>query len=776
MPFSETFFLNSPAFHKGAFLLALRAGMVIVVKYFGQHDFFLISKNKAIIKKMQNKHQSFFATCPKGIEEILQHEIVSLGIPKVKQTRSGVYFKGDLRAAYKVCLWSRLANRVLLPLARFDAKTPDDLYSQVYDLIQWNDHLSPEERIAVDFTANHANTFHSHYAALRVKDAIADQFRDRFGHRPSVDTEKPDIRINVFMKKDLAQVSLDLSGDSLHKRGYRMEGGIAPLKENLAAAILVRANWPELAQKGAPLVDPLCGSGTLLIEGALMAMDRAPGLLRPSFGFTKWKQHDPVAWRELLTEAASRAEKGIQRASGNFFGFDANREAISQAIANADRAGVANAVSFHTQELKTLTAPTTEIPGLLIANPPYGERMGKKTDLENLYKTLGDRLQQHFHNWSAGVFTAYPDLAKKMGTRAKKQYHLFNGPIPCKLLNFDILEKWVMHERLPGRPLSQARKAPELGPAAEMFQNRLKKNLRIIGKWARKEGITCYRLYDADMPEYAVAIDVYDDHLHVQEYSAPASVSPENAKKRLKQVLAALPGVLGTPPEKIIFKIRERKKGGSQYERFDSRARFSEVRENGLRFLVNLTDYLDTGLFLDQRLLRQRIRKEASGKRVLNLFCYTAAATVYAAAGGAAATTSVDMSKTYLNWAQKNLALNHFRNPDHALVRADCLEWVGACKDRYDLIYLDPPTFSNSKRMENAFDIQRDHVQLLIRALHLLAPKGVMIFSCNRRKFKMDQEILDRWDVKDITRPTIPRDFQRNPNIHKAFEIRKRAY
>ena len=721
---------------------------------------------------MPNK-QSFFATCPKGIDEVLHHEILSLGIPNVKQTRSGVYFKGDLRAAYKVCLWSRLANRVLLPLARFEAKTPDDLYAQVYDLIQWHDHLNPSERIAVDFTANHANTFHSHYAALRVKDAIADQFRDRFGCRPSVDTEKPDIRINVFMKKDLAQVSLDLSGDSLHKRFYRMEGGKAPLKENLAAAILVRANWPELAQIGAPLVDPLCGSGTLLIEGALMAMDRAPGLLRPSFGFTKWKQHDPVAWQALLEEAKARAEKGIQRTPQIFFGFDRSPEIIAQAEANAVHAGVENVISFHVQDIQTLTAPDTKVPGLLIANPPYGERMGKKTNLENLYKTLGDRLKEHYKGWSAGVFTASPDLAKKMGIRAKKQYHLFNGPIPCKLLNFDIQEKWVMHERLPGRPLSQARKTIDIDPASEMFQNRLKKNLRIIGKWARKEGITCYRLYDSDMPEYAVAIDVYQDHLHVQEYRAPASVSPEKAKERLKQVLTVLPEVLRTPPEKIIFKVRERKKGDLQYERFDSRGRFFEVNENGLRFLVNLTDYLDTGLFLDQRLLRQRVRKEASGKRVLNLFCYTATATVYAASGGATTTKSVDMSKTYLSWAKKNLALNHCDGPNHQLVQADCLEWIAASKDAYDLIYLDPPTFSNSKRMNTAFDIQRDHVQLLTQTLRLLAPGGILIFSCNHRKFKLDQKALLQWDVKDITHATIPRDFQRNQHIHKAFEIRK---
>ena len=724
---------------------------------------------------MPNKHHTFFATCPKGIEELLYHEILSLDNPHVKQARSGVFFKGTLQSAYKACLWSRLANRVLLPLARFEAGTPDDLYAQIYEQIQWDDHMSPREKIAVDFTADHTNTFHSHYAALRIKDAIVDQFRAKTGYRPSVDTENPDIRVNVHMKKDLAQVSLDLSGDSLHKRFYRIAGGAAPLKENLAAAILLRAHWPQLARKGAPLVDPLCGSGTLLIEGALMAMDRAPGLLRPRFGFTKWKQHDQSQWQILLKEAEARAEKGIGKISRGFFGFDRDPEIIALARKNAFRAGIEDVISFQVQDIKALTAPETTVPGLLIANPPYGERMGKKMNLENLYKTLGDRLKKHYEGWSAGVFTAHPDLAKKMGIRARKQYHLFNGPIPCRLLNFDIREEWVMHEKTPGRPLPPASKKADQEPGSEMFQNRLKKNLKILGKWARKEGITCYRLYDADMPEYAVAIDVYEDQLHVQEYRAPASVSPLKAKKRLKQVLTVLPGILKIPHEKIIFKVRERKKKDAQYERFDSQGRFFEAKENGLRFLVNLTDYLDTGLFLDQRLLRERVGRASSGKHVLNLFCYTATATVYAVKGGAVTTKSVDMSKTYLKWAGKNLNLNHCDGPKHQLMQADCLEWFAACKDRFDVIYLDPPTFSNSKRMQTAFDIQRDHVELLTRTLRLLSPDGVLIFSCNRRKFKLDRDALTQWAVKDITRSTIPRDFHRNQHIHKAFEIRKKT-
>ena len=568
---------------------------------------------------MPHKHHTFFATCPKGIETLLHDEIISLDIPDVKQARSGVFFKGTLQSAYKICLWSRLANRVLLPLARFQAATPDDLYTRIYQQIEWDDHMGPDHKIAVGFTADHTNTFHSHYATLRIKDAVADQFRAKTGCRPSVDTDHPDMRINVHMKKDLAQVSLDLSGDSLHKRAYRTEGGTAPLKENLAAAILIRAHWPQLASKGAPLVDPLCGSGTLLIEGALMALDRAPGLLRPSFGFSKWKQHDPDVWETLLTEAEARAERGMGGIPRRFFGFDKDPDVIAQAQANAARAGMAEVIMFRTRDLNALTAPHTT-PGLLIANPPYGARMGKKMNLETLYRTLGDRLKRHFSGWAAGVFTADPEPVKKMGIRARKQYQLFNGPIPCKLLNFEVHEKWVMHPRTPGRPLLRTRERPDVGPGAEMFQNRLKKNLRTVGKWARKEGITCYRLYDADMPEYAVAIDVYQDHLHVQEYRAPASVSPEKAKARLKEIQAVLPEVLQVPPHKIVFKVRERKKKDAQYEKFDAQGRFFEAAENNLRFWVNLTDYLDTGLFPDQRLLRERVGKISLAKTGIEPF------------------------------------------------------------------------------------------------------------------------------------------------------------
>ncbi len=282
-----------------------------------------------------------------------------------------------------------------------------------------------------------------------------------------------------------------------------------------------------------------------------------------------------------------------------------------------------------------------------------------------------------------------------------------------------------------------------LTPGAEMFANRLRKNLKQLGKWAERENICCYRLYDADMPEYALAIDLYQGAArwaHVQEYAAPKSIDPDKASERLKEALSAIPGVLDIPAEQIFLKVRQRQKGSAQYERLAERGEFHEVQEDGLKLLVNFTDYLDTGLFLDHRLTRRMLRELAKDKRFLNLFGYTGTATVHAAVG-ARATTTVDMSRTYLDWARRNLALNGFEGQQHELIQADVLVWLEEeAERRYDLIFLDPPTFSTSKRMQDTLDVQRDHVALIRAAARLLSPDGTLIFSTNFRRFRLDRD------------------------------------
>ncbi|MEH6627697.1 MAG: bifunctional 23S rRNA (guanine(2069)-N(7))-methyltransferase RlmK/23S rRNA (guanine(2445)-N(2))-methyltransferase RlmL [Motiliproteus sp.] len=726
---------------------------------------------------------SLFSTCPKGLELLLLEELQQLGATDTKSTIAGVYFSGTLETAYRVCLWSRLANRVLLPLNSFESETAEQLYAGV-QAINWLDHMRPSSTMAVDFSGRTDGITNTHFGALKIKDAVVDQIRLATAQRPSIDKVRPDLRINAYLSKGVCQISIDLSGDSLHRRGYRTQGGEAPLKENLAAALLLRCQWPQHAKQGQPLVDPMCGSGTLLVEAAMMAAGLAPGLGRSHFGFEGWLKHDAKLWLELLREARADRQRLTEIKLPEIHGYDASPKAVSIAKDNIRRAGLENHIRVSQRELsdlKPLTHRAEQTPGLLVTNPPYGERLSEIPLIVYLYRYLGEALKRDFHHWQVGVFTGNPDLGKAIGIRASKQYKLYNGAIPCKLLMFNI-EPENFHREAAKDKVEQpattdqiaAEPSIQLAPGTEMFVNRLKKNLKQIDKWARKAGIQCYRVYDADMPEYALAIDRYDQWVHVQEYTAPSSVDQVKAVERLEQAIAVIPDVMGVAADKVVLKHRRRQSGKEQYQRLDEQNNYFTVSEGGCDFLVNLQDYLDTGLFLDHRLIRMKIQQWAQDKRVLNLFCYTGAATIHAAKGGARSTTSVDMSRTYLDWLRKNLALNGFSEKLNETVQADCVKWLQeqTSEASYDLIFMDPPTFSNSKRMSDTLDIQRDHVELIQNAVKLLAPGGVLIFSNNLRRFKLDQTALSALSIEDITRQTIDKDFSRNQKIHNCWLIK----
>ena len=711
-----------------------------------------------------------FATAPKGIEPLLAEELTALGAAEVKESRGGVVFRGTLVTAYRACLWSRTANRILLRLGDFPAAAAEDLYQGAYAL-PWEEHLAPEGSLLVDFVASHSSITHTQFGAQKIKDAIVDRFRERYGVRPSVERQRPDLRINCYVLHDVARVSLDLAGDSLHRRGYREETVIAPLKENLAAALLLKAGWPEIAAAGGTLLDPLCGSGTLLIEAALLAADSAPGLARQYWGFLGWRQHDAARWAELLAEARGRRAAGM-RGVPPILGYDRDPRAVRAAQINAGRAGVQSLVQVECRELSRAKPPKASVPGLVMVNPPYGERLGGIQELEALYEQLGDVLKARFSGWRAAVFTSNPELGKRMGLRALKVNAFYNGALACKLLGFAVEPAYFVDRAGAAARAREKVLQAALAGGADMFVNRLRKNLRHLGRWAKREGIGCYRLYDADIPEYAVAVDIYEQWVHVQEYEAPKSIDPERAQERLERIMAVIPTALEVPEERVFLKVRKRQKGLNQYQKQAQNGLFHEVREGPCRFWVNFSDYLDTGLFLDHRLTRRLLGELAQGRRFLNLFAYTGTATVYAALNGASATTSVDMSQTYLNWAQRNLALNGIGGRQHDLVRADCLEWLDAVRQQFGLIFLDPPTFSNSKRMADNFDVQRDHVQLIQQTARQLDKGGILIFSTNNRRFKMDREALAELAVEDITLKTIPRDFERNPRIHQCWLIR----
>lgn len=724
-----------------------------------------------------NMEAPLFVTAAAGTSDLLAAELGALGIADVREVPGGVAGRATLAQALRACLWSRTGLRVLWRIGEFPAAGPDELYAGLH-AIDWSAHLGTGDTLAVDYSGSLPGITHSRFGAQRAKDAIVDQFRERSGTRPSVDRERPTLRLNVHATGRSVLVAVDLSGESLHRRGYRGGQGAAPLRENLAAAILLRAGWPAIAAAGGGFVDPMCGSGTFVIEAAHIALDIAPGLLRKRFGFEGWRQHDAAAWQAIRAEAVERRQ-AARPVAGRLLGFDRDPVVLREAEANAARAGVADMLVFRHAELAKL--PAAEGPaGLLAVNPPYGERIGEAEVLRELYATLGGRLRAGYAGWDVALLTGNPALGRELGLRARRTHRMMNGPIECRLLRLRVEPAAIEHPREPGRPPPIDAEAARARPGAAMFANRLRKNLKALARWARDEAVSCYRLYDADMPEYSFAIDLYQSDpagsagrwLYVQEYAAPATVDRAKAKARREEALSVLPEVTGLAADAIYWRTRRPQKGKSQYETIAEIGERVLVEEGGLRFLVNFTDYLDTGLFLDHRQTRARIRELVRGKRFLNLFCYTGAATVYAAAGGAKATTSVDMSRTYLDWAKRNLSVNELTGT-HEFVQEDCLAWL-AEKGRaaFDLIFLDPPTFSNSKRMKREFDVQRDHADLIRATLGHLAPGGLLLFSTNFRKFRLDADALDGLAVHDITRRTIPRDFARDARVHHCYEIR----
>ncbi|WP_018916659.1 bifunctional 23S rRNA (guanine(2069)-N(7))-methyltransferase RlmK/23S rRNA (guanine(2445)-N(2))-methyltransferase RlmL [Vreelandella zhanjiangensis] len=726
----------------------------------------------------QNAPLNLLATCPKGIEGLLADELAALGATPGKTTVAGVYFSASQAIAYRVCLWSRLANRVILQLVREPMiETPEQL-RDVVARIAWTQHLAVGKTLAVDFHGRSDHIRHTRFGAQTVKDGVVDALQLAGQERPSIDTKTPDLRLYAHLHRANLTIGIDLSGESLHRRGYRRDVGHAPLKENLAAALLIRAGWPERAKAGEPLIDPLCGAGTLLIEAALMAADQAPNLDRERFGFKGWAGHDEALWLEQKREAEARASIGRKRCKTQLLGFDQSPAALSAAKTNAMRAGIPALITLHGQSLAQLTRPETlsAESGLLITNPPYGERLGELPELVRLYSQLGEKAKALFPGWTLAMFTGNPDLGHRLGLRAHKQYALKNGALDAKLLLMDIGTPAVGNDaQAEGKSADAPPKtAPAVSENAQMFANRLGKNQKRLKKWLKQSGETCYRIYDADMPEFALAIDRYGDRVHVQEYAAPSSINPAQAQKRLFDALEVLPDALGVDPSKVYIKRRERQTGTAQYQKREASGERFEVREGDARLWVNLRDYLDTGLFLDHRPVRRMLGEMARGKRFLNLFCYTATATVQAALGGASDSVSVDMSNTYLEWAKDNFTLNKLDLRLHRVVRDDCFRWLETANAEFDLIFMDPPTFSNSKKMRDTLDIQRDHPRLVELAMARLAPGGTLVFSNNQRRFKLDDALSQHYAVEEITSRTFDPDFQRRTNMHHVFLLRHR--
>ena len=711
--------------------------------------------------------KQLFATTARGFEELLKSELTELGAQDAKVAQGGVHYWADDETLYRTLLWSRLSSRILLPIVQAKVFSDLDLYSAVVG-VNWLDYFDEKVHFFVDFNGTNQEIRHTQFGAMRVKDGIVDYFERHGRARPNVDKEQPDIRIHAYLNRDDVVLSLDLSGDALHMRGYREDTGKAPLRETLAAAIVLRSGW----QKGTPLVDPMCGSGTLLIEAAQMEAQIAPQLYRVHWGFDFWQGHNQAAWEKVKEEALALAEAEKQREnSPHFYGFDLDHRVLQKAKQNAKNAGVAHLMQWQQGDVAAIKNPSPNVAGTVICNPPYGERLGTTPALIALYSVFGQRLKQQFAGWNASIFSGEPSLLDCLRLRSHRQFKAKNGPLDCVQKNYQIAER--TEQSAVENALEFDRTSSVTPEVAVDFANRLQKNIKKIEKWAKQQGLDAYRLYDADLPEYNLAVDRYADHIVVQEYAAPKNIDENKARQRLLDAVNATLQVTGIETNKLILKVRQKQKGTNQYEKLANKGEYFYVNEYGAKLWVNLTDYLDTGLFLDHRLTRKMLGEMAQGKDFLNLFAYTGSATVHAALGKAKSTTTVDMSNTYLNWAEQNLLLNDIEGKQHKLIQADCLQWLEQCDRQFDLIFVDPPTFSNSKRMEDSWDVQRDHIKLMTNLKRILRPNGTIVFSNNKRGFKMDFAKLEELGLSavEISHKTLPLDFERNKQIHNCWLV-----
>ncbi len=721
---------------------------------------------------------NYWVTCADGLETLLQEELQGLGIEQIERFPGRLVFKGTLEQAYRICMWSRLASRVLLPIHTHELERSHDARDVAEELYEgaisfdWSLIFAPQSTFAIRLHVEREIMVNSQFATLRVKDGVVDSFMEAVGRRPSIDTKQPEITLYVLAGKTEHTYCLDLSGDSLHKRGYRRYMTDAPIKENLAAAILQKANLQQLRPD--IILDPMCGSGTFIIESLMLLTDRAPGLVR-RFGFNGWNGHNNELWMSIKAEAAERHQQALAQPLPKFYAFDADWEAVKATKQNIMAAGFESLLDQIQIEERTLSDwPDFEVgnkTAFIVTNPPYGERLGDKASNRALYLGLSALLQKNFPNQTAAVIAAAVEQADVMAFSDPQTMRLMNGKLPIYIRLGKIKPATVV------KPFLETWQPLQFEPieGAEDFTNRLQKNMQTLKKWAVKDGVFSLRLYDADLPDFNVAVDLYGDRLHVQEYAPPKSIDPEKAKKRFNLALAAIRAVTGLGRDAIFIKTRARQEGKNQYTKQSTASKRFIVQEGQAKILVNMTDYLDTGLFLDHRQIRLRIAKEARGKHFLNLYSYTSTASLHAALGGAASTTSVDLSNTYLNWSKENFVLNGLTvdhaDEQHQFFASDCFEWLKEGHEQYDLIFIDPPTFSNSKKFYGTFDVQRDHVSLLKRAMNRLTTEGTLYFSNNYRGFELDEEIEAMFDVQEITQETIGPDFKRNQKIHRAWKI-----
>ena len=742
------------------------------------------------------------ATSTMGLEAVVLRELQALGYAPKNVEVGRTQFEGTTRDICRANIQLRCAGHVLIQMGAFEAPDFGALFDQTTDL-PWEDWLPYNAAFPV--SGRSVKSVLSSVPACQkiVKKAIATRLERAYGR--SLPENGAVYPIEVSILKDVAALTLDTTGDGLHRRGYRKLVGSAPLRETLAAALVKLSYWnPERL-----LADPFCGSGTIPIEAALQGRNIASGLYR-HFAAEAWENLPLSDWKEARTEAADAI---LPRLPVKIQASDIDPEAVEMAQYHAQVATVGGDIEFRCRDFADLRFD--EPYGCTIMNPPYGKWIGDHDSLRDLYESMPNVLRR-LPTWSHYIYTAYPNFEKLLGQKADRRRKIYNSRLECTYYQFFGPRPPKNVESMEGeqafvvdseveteaavkptgnqgedaagssteRDSQKTTKAQAAKPrfsfgglsdsvrnSAGDFERRLQKLAHHLRKFP-KRGITCYRIYDRDIPEIPLAIDRYEDCLHIAEYERPNDRTGAQQAEWMELMTGIAGRVLEVPPEKIFLKTRRRQRGLSQYERFGERGVFQKVREGGLLFYVNLSDYLDTGLFLDHRNAREMVRREAAGKHVLNLFAYTGAFSVYAADGGAATVTTVDLSNTYLDWAEDNMHLNGFDDPNrYKYIKCDIRKFLSLLYDDeiYDLVVVDPPTFSNSKDLD-VWDVQKHHVELLNALIPHVSPGGVIYFSTNHRKFKLQESELRGVSVREITSRTVPEDF-RNKKIHRCWRL-----
>jgi 23S rRNA (guanine2445-N2)-methyltransferase / 23S rRNA (guanine2069-N7)-methyltransferase len=730
------------------------------------------------------------ATAAAGTEAVVKRELAALGYDARTVTPGRLLFHGDASAICRTNLWLRAGERILIQMGSFPATDFGVLFDATAAL-PWEQWLPRDAEFPVQGRSHRSQLSSVPACQKIVKRAIVKRLQEAHRAQDLPETG-PRCAITVSLRDDVATLTLDTTGVGLHKRGYRRLVGEAQLRETLAAVLVQLSFW----RPGRVLADPFCGTGTIPIEAGLIGRNIAPGLNR-DFAAEAWPTFDAQLWKRAREEARDLIKPPLDE---RLLGYDIDPEALSLARYHAEQAGVAADVHWQERPFSELRAKAEY--GCIVTNPPYGKRMGEDAAIVELYKSFPLVLRR-MPTWSHYILSSRPDLEDLVGQRAARRRKLYNGPIECTYYQFHgprpprdgaSPQAALADENVPSDapevelPRPARREKPVAAPPAfgglldsakrqaEEFANRLRKRARHFRRWPTKRGITCYRLYERDVPDVPLVVDRYEDALHVSEFARPHDRSPAQHADWLDLMARTAGEVLEVPRDRVFVKHRDRQRGDAQYHRVDHRNAEFVVNEGGLKFLVNLSDFVDTGLFLDHRLTRQMARDAAEGKRFLNLFAYTAAFTVYAAAGNAATTTTVDKSTTYIDWARRNFELNGIEGSQHQLVRADIREFIVnlSKRDEWDLALIDPPTFSNTKGAEVDWDVQQDHAELLARLAPHISPGGIVFFSTNFRRFKLDEASLgEYYAVRDITRQTIPEDF-RNERIHYCWRLIRR--